>query len=500
METKQYTESVNWLANRSRNDFLTYVSLFRHDGKFVLGDLHRFLIGLVQGVTDGWLSRRHAVSVPPQHGKSTVMTIEAASWLVGRFPDTQVAITGYSFDLTTDFSRAIRDRIEHPLYRMVFPGVSLVDAHAKVNNWRASNGSGVIAKSVGSKLTGRRVDWLIVDDPHAGRAEAESKVQRDRVKQWYFGDCVTRLHPEASVFLIGTRFHPHDLIGTLTDPDYVSELELAGAHDEIFEVTNLTAIAEEGDPLGREPGEALFPEVRHTRFLNAVRAVSPAYEWESQYMGRPRSASTNIIATDLLNFIDQDEVPWDALEIVRGWDLALTEKQTSDWSAGVLVGGLRPSDDLVAEAKKLGLPPPLPDFYLLDMFHDKMNWTRLKSKMVAISLSDLDRYGVARIGMEAVAAFDIALREIRAELVGRVTVEKRNPRNQGKRNQPSKLMRAQPWVNLVEAGKVHVVRARWNKALVSEMLTFPEGDHDDQIDAISVGYETLFMKHTLVLG
>lgn len=500
MNQREYIESINWLASQARNDFLSYVALFRRDGKFIIGDLHRFLILLVQGVVDGELSKRNAVSVPPQHGKSTVLSVEAASWLVGKFPDTQVAITGYSYGLTTDFSRAIRSRIEDPLYQLVFPGVKLSKDHAQVNNWTATNGSGVIAKSVGSKLTGRKVDWLIVDDPHAGRSEAESTVQRERVHQWYFGDCVTRLTPDASVFVIGTRFHPFDLIGTLTDVDYVESLRTADAHDEIFHVTNLRAVAEEGDPLGRLPGEPLFPEVRHAKFLNAVKATIPSYEWNSQYQGKPQSAATNIIATENIELVDDEQIPWDQLELTRGWDLALTEKDVSDWSAGPMVGALRPSTELVEAAKREGLPPPLPDFYILDMVRVKMNWTKLRSKIVSVSLSDLDNYGIARIGMEAVLAFEIALLEVRNDLRGRVVVEKRNPKNKGKKNQSSKLMRAQPWVNLVEAGRVKMRRAKWNKDLLNEMLVFPEGDHDDQVDGITIGYETLFLKHKLILS
>ena len=501
MDSKAYVESLEWIANRARTDFLTYVSLFRRDEKFILGELHRFLIGLIQGVADGTLGKRNAVSVPPQHGKSTILSVEAASWLVGRFPDTQVAITGYSYGLTTDFSRMIRDRIQDPLYSLVFPDVALDAGHAQVNNWMATNGSGVIAKSVGSKLTGRKVNWLIVDDPHAGRSEAESVVQRERVKQWYFGDCVTRMTPDGAVFIIGTRFHPEDLIGTLTDPDYVEDLRTQDATDEIFTITALKAIAEgDNDPLGREPGEAVFPEVRHAKFLNAVRAVIPSYEWSSQYQCDPVSASTNIIDTKQISVIEQEEVPWDSLEVVRGWDLALTEKQTSDWSAGALIGTIHPDPELVKQHKQEGLPPPLPDLYILDMFQEKLNWTKLKSRINAISLADVDKHGVRRIGMEAVAGFDVALRETREMLMGIVTVEKRNPKNSGKKNQSSKLMRAQPWVNLVEAGKVRMLRGRWNKALFAEMLTFPEGAHDDQIDAITVGYESLFNKHQLLLG
>lgn len=439
------------------------------------------------------------VSFIPTHN-STILSIEAASWLVGRFPDKQIAITGYSYGLTTDFSRAIRDRIEDPLYSLVFPGVGLDVGHAQVHNWMATNGSGVIAKSVGSKLTGRKVDWLIVDDPHAGRSEAESLVQRERVRQWYFGDCVTRMTPDGSIFIIGTRFHPQDLIGTLTDPDYIEDLRTSDAEAEIFSITALKAVADGDDPLGRKVGEAVFPEVRNEKFLNAVKAVIPSYEWSSQYQCEPVSAATNIIDIKQINVVDHEEVPWDEIEIVRGWDLALTEKQTSDWSAGALIGGRHPDPELVKHHRKEGLPPPLPEMFILDMFHDKLNWTKLKSRIKAVSMSDVDRYGVKRVGMEAVSAFDIALRETREMLMGHVTVEKRNPKNMGKKNQSSKLMRAQGWINLVEAGKVSMIRAKWNKELLSEMLGFPAGAHDDQIDAITVAYESLFHKHQLLLG
>jgi predicted phage terminase large subunit-like protein len=498
---QEYIESVGWLLKKARTDFLTYVALFRRDEKFIMGELHRFLIGIVQGVSEGKLSKRQAVSVPPQHGKSTILSVEAGSWLVGRFPGTQVAVTGYSFGLTTDFSREIRSRVADPLYQAIFPEAKLDIGHGQVSNWKLTNGSGVVAKSVGSKLTGRKVDYLIVDDPHAGRSEAESLVQRERVHQWYFGDCVTRLHPEGSIFIIGTRFHPEDLIGTLTDSNYIEDLIRDDAAEEVFQVTNLKALATDvDDALGREAGEPLFPEVRHAKFLNAVRATIPSYEWSSQYQGKPQTASTNIFDIENLNMVNDDEIPWDDLTIVRGWDLALTEKQTSDWSVGALVGGVKPSEELCKAARAEGLPMPLPDFYILDIVQVKLNWTKMKSKIISTSMADLDNYGVTRIGMEAVAAFDIALRETRQALIGKVTVEKRNPKNQGKKNQSSKLMRAQPWINLVEAGKVHVLRNRWNKALFSEMLTFPEGAHDDQIDGITVGYASLFMKKTLMIG
>jgi predicted phage terminase large subunit-like protein len=381
---------------------------------------------------------------------------------------------------------------------MIFPGVELTPAHSQVNNWRATNQSGVIARSVRSKLTGRKVDWLIVDDPHAGRDEAESVTMREKVHRWYFGDCVTRLSPGASVFMIQTRWHPHDLIGKLIDVDYREELRTQGAESELFQVVNLPAVCEdeENDPLGRKEGEALFPQVRNETFLNAVRATIPSYEWESQYMGRPRSASTNMINVDAIEIIEPEEVP-EGIMKTRGWDTALTEKQTSDWSVGAKCGILFPTSEEVSERKKAGLPPPLPTFYILDLYREKLNWPKLKAKMQAVALADLQNDGIGRIGMEAVAGFEAAYMEIRQLLLGRVTVERRNPVSRGGKVM-DKLMRAQAWINLVEAGQVKMVRARWNKDLRSEMEVFPEGEHDDQIDAITIAYEVFTMGKLLL--
>ena len=477
---EEWAEVFAILIDRARVDFLAFFTLFCFVNGNKLGPLQEYLIDLVQDVTEGLRGNRQAVSLPPQHGKSEVFSRLYPAWLMGTRPGVSVAITAFSHELVEEFSESVRRYVEHPWYRLVFPEAAVDPRMNRMSVWGLTTGSRLRAKSVKKKLTGRRVDVLIIDDAHAGRQEAESPVERKKIVRWYFADCMSRLAPDAEVWLIGTRWHPEDLIGHLTSEEYVRELQLQGQTTELFEVTNISAIAEEDDPLGRQEGEPLAPELgRNREFLNAKKAMLPAYEWSSQFMGHPRAASSGQADITRINRIPLSALP-EGLEFVRGWDLALTEKTTSDYSAGALC----------ARDAATGC------FYVIDMFHKKLNWPKLKKHIVEIGKLERDSptQPVYRIGMEAVSAFGIGLQEVKKELMGLVKVEPRNPKKGGK------LLRAQPWFNIIEAGKMYVVDGAWNKVFLDELDQFPQASHDDQVDAVSVAYESLYNKASILFA
>jgi len=413
----------------------------------------------------------------PTHN-SLMLAVETVSWLMGHSPGISIAIAGHRHDLMTEFSQQVKARISNPLYALVFPKAGeIIRGRDKADSWMLGNRSTLRAKSVGSKLTGNRVDWLIIDDAHAGRAEAESETQRNRVHQWYFGDCVTRLSPGAKVFIIGTRWHPKDLIGHLTSKEYVDTLKAEGQEERIFEVTNLPAFAGENDPLGRESGEALFPEVRNAAWLMGVKASIPSYEWDSQYMGNPRSIAEGQADISRLRRIPMDRVPIH-IPRLRGWDLALTEKKTSDYSVGSLCAW---------DADK-------EEFYILNMFRVKLAWPKLEPRLLALSLRDKLEWNCNKMAMEAVSGFEIGLQNIRKALSGQVKVVKRNPGVGGK------LMRAQGWLNVLEKGRMFMVEGPWNKDFLDELLDFPNGKNDDIEDSVSVAWEELTSPQKLLYG
>lgn len=478
MTRQEEHEALQLLVKRARTDFATFCYLMHPQGcgaAIKWAKVHRILMQQVQDIFDGFAPKLNAVSLPPQHGKSTLLSVLTTAWLIGARPGICVAITGFSHNLVTKFSKGVRGFTRNGTYRKVFPRAGIVYGSNKMEEWELTNGSSVTARSEGSKLTGRRVDWLILDDVHAGRSEAESPVKRAKVVEWYMADCVSRMSENAVQYLIGTRWHPDDLTGKLMDPTYQRGVLDAGG--EVFHFHNFKALCEEGDPddgTGRLPGEALFEVERSATFLRGIRATVPSYEWESQYQGNPRAASFDGQAeVGNLLYISPDEVPWHTFtDNVRGWDLALSEKQTADWTAG----------------PKLGWDANAGILYVLEVQRFRKNWGKVRTEIIDIAKADANGTGAKRtlrVGLEGVGAFQGMVDDVKKALLGLVKVETKNPQA------GSKLLRAQPWLNLVEAGRVIIVRGPWNKDFVDELRTFPHGAHDDQVDGVSVGYEML---------
>ena len=112
----------------------------------------------------------------------------------------------------------------------------------------------MVSSGISGSITGKGADLMIIDDPVKNRQEADSITYRDRVWNEWKSTLATRLHPNASVVIVLTRWHEDDLAGRLIN-------EEAGR----WKLLNFPAIAEgsaEGsdDLLGRAEGEALWPE------------------------------------------------------------------------------------------------------------------------------------------------------------------------------------------------------------------------------------------------
>ena len=474
-DDEEYNIFLDKHIETAREDFYAYLTLMnpRDTSSIVFSEVHLHLVALIEGVYDGTRAKRQAISMPPQHGKSRMLSFEAVTWIMGRDPTLHIAIASFSHELVTNFSLMIKERITHPLYQKIFPNTQVSDVPNRLDYWNTTAGGRLMAKSVGKKLTGNRVDWLIIDDAHAGREEADSKLQREKVVKWCMGDCLTRLAPNASVFLIGTRFHPEDLIGTLTSDKAIEMLEEHDADEEIFEVTNFPAICEneEGDRLGRSAGEALFPEVRDIQFLNTRKATYAAqgtlYEWDSQFQGEPKVTGGGVADVGAIPIIGMDEVP-EGLEAVRGYDLAVSEKQIADYTASA----------------KLSLDPKTGNLYIINVKRNKLAWPKNEKLIV-----DLAREELIRIRIEAVAGFLACYQTVREKLKGEVIVTKSTPKT-------DKLVRANRWLPKAEAGKLFLVRGKWNQEFKDELESFPVGEHDDMVDAVSIAFE--MVNHLVV--
>ena len=382
-------------------------------------------------------------------------------------------IAGYNTELPTKNSKSVRRRIESDAYKAIFPDSKLSEDTRTANNWTTTKNGGVRAVGLGAGLTGNRASTLIIDDPHKDRAGAESPTSRENVWDWYQSVAITRLTPDSLVVIIMTRWHEDDLVGRLTNPEMTKRLEEQGFKNQVYEVINFPAIceAEEFDVLGRKEGEALWPENKDSQFIEARKVMLTPYEYNALYRGSPVSRGGNVVDIGMLEYIEPHEVPPN-LEKVRAWDFAITKKQTSDYTASALC----------CYDKQMDV------FYILNVMRKRMNWHELKRAVGRYA--DLEQN---RIGLESVSGFIAACEEIKLDRLGKNIVVALTPKG-------DKLTRANPWLAKVEAGRVRVVRGQWNYDFVEELRTFPDGKHDDQIDAVTLAWVMVAKRDTLLVA
>jgi predicted phage terminase large subunit-like protein len=255
---------------------------------------------------------RAIIAMPPRHGK-TETVLRGLSWLLQRDPARVHAFTTYAAELSWSKSRHIRRYA-------IDAGLSLDRATASVSEWRTTQGGGVLATGVGGPLTGQGVTGLaVVDDPVKNRSDAESPTMRERVWGWFTDVFYTRLEPGSSAIVIATRWHLDDLVGRLLEAD------------EPWELLQLPALAEHDDPLGREPGEALWPARYPAGELEKIKTQIGEFSWASLYQQHPRARGTTVFR-DVHYY---DALPSGGYREAVGVDFAYTAKTHADYSVGV---------------------------------------------------------------------------------------------------------------------------------------------------------------------
>src|SRR5712692_5015488 len=224
--------------------------------------------------------KRLMLFMPPGSAKSTYGSVRFPAWYFGKHPDRAVLQATHTTELSERFGRKVRNIIADSPYQAVFE-TRLSDDSQAAGRWSTKQGGDYYAAGVGSAILGYRADLGIIDDPIAGREQADSELYRDRVWEWYRSDFYTRLKPDAAIVLIMQRWREDDLAGQL-----LTDSEKGG---EKWEVVRLPMEAEESDPLGRMLGEPLWPEWFTLDMRN--QAKRDARNWLALYQQRPRPDS-----------------------------------------------------------------------------------------------------------------------------------------------------------------------------------------------------------------
>lgn len=221
---------------------------------------HSLLLSALQDVADG-VTPNLMVFMPPGSAKSTYVDVVFVPWFMARQANQSVILSSYGSDLARKQGRRARQLVKSRSYCSLFDA-RLSAESAAADEWGLTNGSEYMAGGILSGITGNRADLGVIDDPVKGREDAESDTVRKKTREAYEDDFCTRLKPNGRQVVIQTRWHADDLSGGILPADWSGESGLIDGRDgRKWRVLSLPAMANRADdPLGRAPGEYLWPE------------------------------------------------------------------------------------------------------------------------------------------------------------------------------------------------------------------------------------------------
>ena len=406
-----------------------------------------------QAVADG-KSPRLMLFCPPRHGKTVVSSQCFPVWHMGRNPNHEVMAVSYGAELAEANSREARTMFASAAYRAAFPHMRMDRRSQAAAFWRSLPGASYLAAGVGGAITGRGAHLLVVDDPVKNREEADSATTRERTYNWYLSTAYTRLAPGGGVLLIQTRWHDEDLAGRLL-------VDMEKGADQ-WEVVKYPAVASE-DEKYRKRGEALHDERWPLSELERIQSAQSPREWAALYQQSPVSeAGAYFRQADFRRF-RMSEADTASMRFYTVWDLALGETDQSDWTVG-LTAGLDHQDNL----------------YVVDLVRGRWRAHEIVERIIQQhQLWKARLTGIEHSHIEMAIGPYLAKRKREEGLHGLVL----EPLKHQRRDKPA---RARSIQGRLQQGRVLVPEDReWTQMLISEMLRFPAGKHDDMVDSMA---------------
>lgn len=422
------------------------VSLARYSERlgYQLAAHHRLILSELEALERGDIDRL-ALFLPPGSAKSTYGSVLFPQWLLGRNPHLSIIGVSHTAELAERFGRRVRNAIASPEYSAVFPSTALSPDSQAAGRWDTTAGGEYFAAGVGGPITGRRADFGLIDDPVRSREDADSERIRETTWQWYLNDFLTRLKPGARQLLIMTRWHEDDLGGRILERER-----------DKWRVVSLPMLAGVDDPLGRKPGEPLWPEWYTAEMIE--RAQADERSWNALYQQNPVPDSGTYFKREWIG--EYIKAP-SLIHWYGGSDYAVTDNGGDFTEHGVV--GVDHNGTMYVQDWWRGQTTP--DVWVdawLDMVreHKTMCW--------------FGESGVIRKAVEP-------------SMVRRMDERKTYARIEWLPSIADKPTRARGLQALASRGKVLIRRDMPHRAeLIGQLLRFPAGKHDDGVDALSI--------------
>lgn len=415
------------------------------------------------------------VNLPPRHGKSELISKFFPAWYLGNFPSHRIILSSYGASFATSWGKRVREIIlEHG--EKIF-GINLSPISKSAGDFGiAENEGGMNCVGAGGPITGKGAELFIIDDPVKNDAEAHSQVYRDNLWEWFKATAYTRLEPDGIMVIIMTRWHEDDLCGRIINSDkirlgniYDDIDSIEDGEDEVWHLIKIPAIAEDNDPLCRQPGEPLWKRRFPLKKLLDIKKTIGEYWFSALYQQSPSPLSGDVFKRSNFRYFKIENSIYilkslnnktktfrkEDCSIYAALDLAATNSEKSDYTVAVIFA-VTPDKDIL----------------ILDVIREKVEASEHLNLLNNI-------YAVHKplmIGIEAVQYQIVLVQE--AIKLGLPAISLKADKE--------KRIRCLPMAARMQNGIVYFLEnADWLGEFEKELLAFPNAKHDDQVDAFA---------------
>jgi predicted phage terminase large subunit-like protein len=382
-----------------------------------------------------------------------VTSVAYVCWLLGHDPSLKIICASYGQQLADDLARDCRQVMRSHWYRALFPATQLKSDRQAINFFETTAGGSRQSTSVGGVLTGFGADVIIVDDPTKPE-EALSDVERAKANHWLSHTLVTRLNNKITgkIILVMQRLHEVDMIGFfmgLGDAKLVSFPAIA-QEDEDLEWQTPFGIRHHH----RNEGEALHPDREPLVALELLKVAMGSRMFSAQYLQMPAPPGGSIVKPEWFQRYDAANQP-EFDSVFQSWDTASKGSEISDYSVCTTWG-------------KKGR-----QFFLLHVLRKRLEYPDLKRAII----DQARMWDAKKVLIEDASSGQALIQDLKND--GFYLVEAVKPKG-------DKIVRLRYVSGAIENGQVFVpTSAPWLEDYLHELMMFPAGRHDDQVDSTS---------------
>ncbi len=422
------------------NDFMAFVKEMWPE--FIEGRHHKEIADKFNKLANG-KCKRLIINMPPRHTKSEFSSFLLPAWMVGRNPKLKIIQSTHTTELAIRFGRKAKTLMDSPEYKKVFETRLREDSQA-AGKWETEQGGEYYAAGVGSAITGRGADLLIIDDPHSEQ-DAMNPEALERAYEWYTSGPRQRLQPGGAIVLVMTRWSTKDLTSKLIN----SQKNLKA---DKWEVIEFPAILPSNKPV--------WPEYWKKDELEGVKASISIGKWNAQWMQNPTAEEGSILKREWWKVWDKPKIP-PLQHIIQSYDTAFSKKETADYSAITTWGVFHPNED----------PGEAPHLILLDAFKERLEFPELRKE----ALEQYRYWKPDTVIIEGKASGMPLTYELRK--IGIPVINFTPSKGQDKH---SRVNAVSP---MFESGMIWAPDEEFADEVIEECASFPYGDNDDLVDS-----------------